>query len=107
MKKKIGISYTKTSFKNYWTWITEEDMKDDLELVELSFEKIILKTFINAMDLSSPVALMFIRSFIEANQFIITDLLAFSQKEMYLKKRSIVIHKKIDCLYLEYAGECN
>ena len=39
MKKKIGISYTKTSFENYWNWITEEDMRDDLEIVELSFEK--------------------------------------------------------------------
>ena len=39
MKKKIGISYTKTAFDNYWKWITTEDMQDDLELVELSFEK--------------------------------------------------------------------
>ena len=39
MKKKIGISYTETSFKNYWDWITKEDMRDDLELVELSFER--------------------------------------------------------------------
>ena len=39
MKKKIGISYTKTSFENYWKWITPEDMKDDLELVELSYQK--------------------------------------------------------------------
>jgi putative glutamine amidotransferase len=39
MKKKIGISYTKTSFENYWNWITKEDMQDDLEIVELSFEK--------------------------------------------------------------------
>lgn len=39
MKKKIGISYTKTSFENYWNWITKEDMQDDLELVELSFQK--------------------------------------------------------------------
>lgn len=39
MKKKIGISYTKTAFDNYWNWITEEDRQDDLELVLLSFEK--------------------------------------------------------------------
>jgi putative glutamine amidotransferase len=39
MKKKIGISYTKTAFNNYWNWITQEDMQDDLELVLLSFEK--------------------------------------------------------------------
>src|SRR5262245_33271873 len=39
MKKKIGISYTKTSFDNYWNWITKDDMQDDLELVLLSFEK--------------------------------------------------------------------
>lgn len=39
MKKKIGISYTRTSFENYWNWITGEDMQDDLELVLLSFEK--------------------------------------------------------------------
>jgi len=39
MKKKIGISFTKTSFQNYWNWFTSYDLKDDLELVELSFEK--------------------------------------------------------------------
>ena len=39
MKKKIGISYTRTHFDNYWNWITKEDMQDDLELVVLSFEK--------------------------------------------------------------------
>ena len=39
MKKKIGISYTRTHFDNYWNWITKEDMQDDLELVLLSFEK--------------------------------------------------------------------
>ena len=39
MKKKIGISYTKTSFDHYWNWITKEDMQNDLELVLLSFEK--------------------------------------------------------------------
>jgi putative glutamine amidotransferase len=39
MKKKIGISYTKTLFDNYWNWFTREDLKDDLELIELSFEK--------------------------------------------------------------------
>ena len=39
MKKKIGISYTRTHFDNYWNWITTEDMQDDLELVLLSFEQ--------------------------------------------------------------------
>ena len=39
MKKKIGISFTRTSFENYWNWITKEDMQADLELVLLSFEK--------------------------------------------------------------------
>jgi len=39
MKKKVGISYTRTHFDNYWNWITKEDMRDDLELVMLSFEK--------------------------------------------------------------------
>ena len=39
MKRKIGISYTKTAFDNYWNWITQEDMQDDLELALLSFEK--------------------------------------------------------------------
>ncbi len=39
MKKKIGISYTKTLFQNYWDWFTANDLRDDLELVELSFEK--------------------------------------------------------------------
>ena len=39
MKKKIGISFTRTNFKYYWNWISAEDLHDDLELVELSFEK--------------------------------------------------------------------
>lgn len=37
--KKIGISYTKTFFDNYWNWFTNEDLKDDIELIELNFEK--------------------------------------------------------------------
>jgi len=39
MKKRIGISFTHTLFQNYWNWFTREDLRDDLELVELSFEK--------------------------------------------------------------------
>ena len=39
MKKKIGISYTRTFFQNYWNWFTPEDLANDFELVELSFEK--------------------------------------------------------------------
>ncbi len=39
MKKRIGITYTKTKFEHYWKWITPGELKDDLELVELSFEK--------------------------------------------------------------------
>jgi putative glutamine amidotransferase len=39
MKKRIGISFTKSSFQNYWNWFTKEDLLDDIELVELSFEK--------------------------------------------------------------------
>jgi|APGre2960657404_1045060.scaffolds.fasta_scaffold06722_1 acyl-CoA reductase-like NAD-dependent aldehyde dehydrogenase/gamma-glutamyl-gamma-aminobutyrate hydrolase PuuD len=39
MKKKIGISYTHDYFKNYWQWFTTVDLLDDIELVELSYEK--------------------------------------------------------------------
>ena len=39
MKKRIGISFTKTNFHYYWDWFTKEDLKDDVELIELSFEK--------------------------------------------------------------------
>src|SRR5688572_14952242 len=39
MKKKIGISYSRTFFENYWNWFTPEDLANDFELVELSFEK--------------------------------------------------------------------
>ena len=38
MKKRIGISYTELSFQTYWNWFTPEDLGDDLQLVELSFE---------------------------------------------------------------------
>ena len=37
--KRIGISYTELAFSNYWNWFTPEDLGDDVELVELSFEK--------------------------------------------------------------------
>jgi putative glutamine amidotransferase len=39
MKKKIGISFSKTNFIYYWNWFSTEDLKNDLELVELSFVK--------------------------------------------------------------------
>ncbi|WP_235005356.1 gamma-glutamyl-gamma-aminobutyrate hydrolase family protein [Pedobacter nyackensis] len=39
MKRKLGISYTEANFQNYWNWFTPEDLGDDIELVELSFEK--------------------------------------------------------------------
>lgn len=39
MRKKIGISYTRTNFHNYPAWFTQEDLGDDLELVILSFEE--------------------------------------------------------------------
>jgi acyl-CoA reductase-like NAD-dependent aldehyde dehydrogenase/gamma-glutamyl-gamma-aminobutyrate hydrolase PuuD len=39
MKKKIGISYTRSHFKNYWNWVTPKDLEDDIELIELNFEK--------------------------------------------------------------------
>jgi acyl-CoA reductase-like NAD-dependent aldehyde dehydrogenase/gamma-glutamyl-gamma-aminobutyrate hydrolase PuuD len=39
MKKKIGISFTHTGFQHYWNWITAQDLQQDIELVELSFEK--------------------------------------------------------------------
>ncbi|RYZ30731.1 MAG: aldehyde dehydrogenase family protein [Chitinophagaceae bacterium] len=37
--KKIGISFSRTNFRYYWEWWTEEDLKDDVKLIELSFEK--------------------------------------------------------------------
>ena len=39
MKKKIGISFTRTNFQNYPAWFTKEDLGDDLELLVLSFEE--------------------------------------------------------------------
>lgn len=39
MKKRIGISFSRTNFQHYWNWWTEEDLGDEFELVELSFEK--------------------------------------------------------------------
>ncbi len=39
MKKKIGISFSRTNFQNYWNWFSDEELKNDVELVELSFEK--------------------------------------------------------------------
>ena len=39
MKKKIGISFTRALFQSYWNWFSPYDLQDDLELIELSFEK--------------------------------------------------------------------
>jgi len=39
MKKRIGISYTRSHFQNYWNWFTANDLEDDIELVELNFEE--------------------------------------------------------------------
>ncbi|HMH34497.1 MAG TPA: gamma-glutamyl-gamma-aminobutyrate hydrolase family protein [Puia sp.] len=39
MKKKIGISFSKTNFQNYWNWFLDEAQDRSLELVELSFLK--------------------------------------------------------------------
>ena len=39
MKKKIGISFTRTNFQYYWNWFSTEDLSDKIELIELSFEK--------------------------------------------------------------------
>src|SRR5258706_3770884 len=39
MKKKIGISFSRTNFEYYWNWFTTRDLKDDIQLIELSFEK--------------------------------------------------------------------
>nr|WP_294869596.1 gamma-glutamyl-gamma-aminobutyrate hydrolase family protein [uncultured Pedobacter sp.] len=39
MKKKIGISYTETNFQNYWNWFTPQELGDEIELIELSFQK--------------------------------------------------------------------
>ena len=39
MKKKIGVSFTKTNFKNYWDWFKASDLEEDIELIELNFEK--------------------------------------------------------------------
>jgi acyl-CoA reductase-like NAD-dependent aldehyde dehydrogenase/GMP synthase-like glutamine amidotransferase len=39
MKKKIGISFTKTNFQNYWDWFTPGDLENNIELIELNFER--------------------------------------------------------------------
>ncbi len=38
-KKKIGISYTSTNHNNYLAWFNSVDLSNDLEIVDLSFEK--------------------------------------------------------------------
>jgi acyl-CoA reductase-like NAD-dependent aldehyde dehydrogenase/gamma-glutamyl-gamma-aminobutyrate hydrolase PuuD len=38
-KKRIGISFSRTNFQNYWNWFTKEELGEEIELVELSFEK--------------------------------------------------------------------
>lgn len=38
-RKRIGVSFSRTNFHFYWDWFVKEELRDDLELVELSFEK--------------------------------------------------------------------
>lgn len=47
MKKKIGISYTETNFQNYWNWFTSDDLREDIDLLELSFREDNRKDFAN------------------------------------------------------------
>jgi putative glutamine amidotransferase len=37
MKKKIGISFSKTNFEYYWNWFTPQDLQNDVELIKLSY----------------------------------------------------------------------
>ncbi len=39
MKRKIGISFSKTNFEFYWNWFTPDELQDDLELIKLSYEE--------------------------------------------------------------------
>ena len=39
MKKRIGISFTASSYENYLKWFTADDLSADLEIVELSFQR--------------------------------------------------------------------
>lgn len=39
MRKKIGITFTKTNYHNYPAWFTTADLGDAFELVELNFER--------------------------------------------------------------------
>ena len=39
MKKKIGISFSKTNFNYYWDWFAVPELQNEIELVELSFVK--------------------------------------------------------------------
>lgn len=38
-KRRIGISFSRTNFQNYWNWFSPHDLGEEFELVELSFEK--------------------------------------------------------------------
>jgi acyl-CoA reductase-like NAD-dependent aldehyde dehydrogenase/gamma-glutamyl-gamma-aminobutyrate hydrolase PuuD len=38
-KKKIGLSFTTTNYRYYVEWFKESDLSNDIEIVELSFEK--------------------------------------------------------------------
>jgi len=39
MKKRIGITFSKTNYANYPAWFTEADLGEAFELVELNFER--------------------------------------------------------------------
>jgi gamma-glutamyl-gamma-aminobutyrate hydrolase PuuD len=38
-EEKNRHKFYKTNFKNYWDWFTPRDLEDDIELIELNFEK--------------------------------------------------------------------
>jgi putative glutamine amidotransferase len=37
--KRIGISYCENNFQNYWNWFGVEDLGNDIELIQLSFQQ--------------------------------------------------------------------
>jgi putative glutamine amidotransferase len=39
MKKRIGISFTTTKWENYNTWFSRQGLDEDVELIDLSFER--------------------------------------------------------------------
>jgi putative glutamine amidotransferase len=92
MKKKIGISYTRSHFKNYWNWFTTNDLEDDIELIELNFEENNTNDIYKCDGFVLTGGVDVHPSFYNGKKIIITAPVLLNLNVIFSKKKFIAIH---------------